>query len=365
MLIAYLLNQTETSRWWLPTTEIKWTRDLHTGDSGQLKISYQAIDQIATAHSLTVSQLLTEEMRKIVLYDENQEEDIFKGVLTSQSLSGAGLNELQLTLNFADARVLLTKILTASNQTYTAAAIETVAENLLTQAQTKYDWGLSVNNQLDTGVVVNRQFSYSKVADALLGLETNKMSGGLEFYFDAHWVLQLAWPQLGTTKEAIVFDDHNILQFSNRLNLTGSLTNRVYLKGKTSSIVSCQDAPAQTIWGIAEGYVSATDLSETSDLTARAQAYLGENSLPKATTQIDLQVAPRQPAWIDYEVGDWLRLKVDALSINENWRLVKRIITVTEGDEKVNLSLSQQAPPTDFASHYREVLQRLARLELS
>ncbi len=364
MLTAYLLNYQENKSWWLPMLSLKWTQDLHQGATGQIKVAYNNLKEIARENELTVKQLLNESLTKIVLYDEQNENKVFKGVITGQTLSGSSLGDLQLTLNFADPRVLLNKILTGTNQSYSETNLEDMAESLIDQAQQKNNLGITVVKKTLSNYQLDRTFKNERVWEAMMSLSSLKMQNGLEMSFDPDWKLELSWPNMGQVKNEVVFDAYNIVNFSSRLNLGGSLTNRVYIKGKNEQDSQVyQDNEAQAIWGVAESYVSATDLSEETALRARAMAFLAENGTPFTTTQIDMTVLANDPDWQSYQVGDQVKLKIEELDLNQLWRVYKKTLNLNEGVSKLEITVSKQAKNNDFLTDYKELNRRIERLE--
>ncbi|MDO5561228.1 MAG: hypothetical protein Q4G02_00405 [bacterium] len=363
MLSLYLLNKQETQKWWLPFSQFSWTTTLNLGESGQISVPYVLLREVAKNNQQTVRQLLFDNWRKIIIYDEVKETILFKGVLTSANLNG-DQNDVSLDLSFADASSLLSKRLTGVSQNYTDVNLMTVAEDLLTQAQAGADLGLTMGEVSQTAVTVTRAFKNARVLDALVGLSANKIANGFDWQFNANWQLNLAYPRLGSDQPGIIFDEQNILSFQSRLGLLGNLVNQVRIKGKgNNASYTFADQNAITAWGKQESYLSATDLTTEASLAERAATYLAENAFPLSNNQITLSVLGNAPDWQSYEVGDRVRLRLRELDLDQMLRLSKRTLTYKDGTCLLDLTLNPQQASEDFLQDYREILRRLERLE--
>ena len=362
MLSLYLLDRQQTQKWWLPFSQFSWTTNLNLGETGKISVPYQLLLQVANQQQQTVRQLLFDNWRKVMIYDEEAEKILFKGVLTSASLDGDH-QEVKVDLSFADASSLLSKRLTGSNQTYTDANLMTVASDLLTQAQTNDDLGLTLGTVDPTTVTVTREFANARVLDALVGLSQNKIANGFDWQFNANWQLNLAYPQLGSDKPEIIFDEQNILTFQSHFGLLGNLVNQVRLKGKNNVSGTFADQNAIAAWGKQEAYLSATDLTTSASLAERAAAYLAETALPLSNNQVEIQVLGNAPDWKTYNVGDRVRLRLQELDFDQLLRLSKRTLTYTSETCVLDLTLSPNQLAEDFLQDYRNILRRLERLE--
>lgn len=364
MLSLYLLDRTETNRWWLPFSQFSWTTQLNQGQTGTIDVPYQLVQELAQNSGQTVRQLFFDNWRKIIIYDDDNETTLFKGVLTDSNLSGASRGDLTLTLSFADPACLLSKRFTPASQTYTDTNLMTVAQALLTQAQTAGDLGLTLGTVDTTDVTVSRTYKSTRILDALVALSKNKIANGLEWQFNQDWQLDLRYPYLGSDKENIIFDNSNILSFQSQLGLLGSLVNRVNLKGANlSALATYTDQIAAGVWGVQEGYLSATDLSDADSLAERATQYLAETAFPFYSHNLTLTVLGTAPTWTSYQVGDRLRVRLPELDLDEMLRLTKRQLTYSNRTVQLTLTLSPQTATADFLQNYREVIRRLERLE--
>lgn len=364
MLQLYLLDKAETKKWWLPFGELKWTETLNVGASGTVNVAYHLLKEAASANAQTMRQLLFDNWRKIVIEDEKTEEVIFKGVLTGANINSEESGGANLNLTFADPSCLLSKRLTGAAQNYTDENIMTVASALLTTAQSADDLGLTLGRVDTTTTTVTREYQYAKILDSLVGLSKNKIANGLEWRFNKDWQLDLAYPYLGTEKTYVIFDEQNILDWQNQINLLGNLINQVKIKGKGNvGVLSYADQNAQIAWGVQEGYVSATDLSESESLAERAAQYLADRATPLAGEQIQVTLAGDQPDWRSYDVGDWVKLRLVAFDLETLIRISKKQICCSKEMITVGVTLAPQNSEADFGQNYRELLRRLQRLE--
>ncbi len=366
MLNLYLANQTETQKWWLPWASVSWSETLNIGASGQVSIPYHVLMETARANMQTVKQLLFDNARKILIEDTKEEKIIFKGVLTDASLAGEDMGAINLTLSFADPSCLLAKRLTGGNQSYTDANIMTVAEALLTTAQAAGNLGVTMGTVDASEAMVTRNYKNARILDSLVGLSKNKIANGLEWYIDTDWKLNLAYPYRGENKPEIIFDEQNILSFQNQLNLLGNLVNQVRIKGSGNlAVTTFADQNAQIAWGVQEAYLSATDLSEADGLAERAAQYLAGKATPLAGEQIAIEVATQNPNWREVNVGDWVKLKLTALDLDQMIRVQKKTLSNTDGTMQMSLVLAPQNLEASFGQNYRELLRRLERIETS
>ncbi len=364
MFQAYLSDQQASQKWWLPFTSFTYTKSLNKGSTGSLSIPYLLLRQAAYNNSMTVRQLLFDNLRRLEIQDENSETPFFSGYLSKADLSGQGNQDLDVTLSFADASLLLDKRLTGQAQNYQDVNIMTIASSLIETAQAEGDLGLRLGRVDTAPLTLTRQFSHAKVLDSLIGLSTAKIANGLEWQIDAHNQLNLAYPTLGSSKPQLIFDDHNILSFSSQLNLTGNLINQVKIKGGGDlPIQTYANDAAQIAWGRQESYLSATDYTDLASLEQRAAQYLLENSLPLANQQISLEVLGESPSWQDYDLGDQVCLQLPSLDLNQLLRLIKIVYTYKQGTLKLNLTLALQNQPNSFGQAYHDLLSRLTRLE--
>ena len=355
MLSVLLTNATNSNEVWeLPADQLTINEELNAVRTGQISVNYQDVQQMALTIGTSINYILAGGPRRIVISDSQYDPNptLFVGVLRDYQFSSNASEPSSVSLNFADLGLTLAKRVGQAYAFYDNVPAGQIFASELAAANAVSDTGLTVAS-LPTTTSRQRTIEYTNLLDLLMGMSNSKTKDGFDWAVDNNGDVNIYQPTRGGQQTNLVLEARNSLQPQVAGKLSGNLCNKVFVQGgeqtnesgevtQAALMVIVEDTTSQATWGLHEEYLSATDITTEAFLRQRGQQVLTERAYPTNTETITLQHLGDDPDWRAYEVGDWLKVELDAFNIDEMLRVKKRGITWNNGIYQCNLTLSRE-----------------------
>jgi len=337
MITVRLTNIAGTEIYLPPFESVQWTEELNKGVDGRLSMSYQALSDYAVALKSTANNVISSAFRKLqILKDDSV---IFTGAITSRQISGGQTGATSISVTFADYLVLLGKRRTASSISFTSEDSSDIAWSLINTTQGLTNGNLGITRGYNpTTKNRDRTFVYDNVRDEIVKMSNEKVKDGYDFDIDANLQFNVYYPTKGASKPEIVFDDFNIIGFNDNMKLAGNLTNRAIVIGKLENVTRENTTPMSS-WYVHEDTVSAKDIETTAYLNDRGDAKLALEQQPSDTETLTITHIDERPSIDDYDVGDSVQVRIDAIGKNSMMRVKQRSIDYNGGKTTVTITL--------------------------
>lgn len=342
MFSIHIKNITGTEKYVIPFDTFKYVEELNKGIDGQVVVSYPALKTYATLLKTTPDDILTGKFREVSIYEDTTL--LFLGVLRRRQLKGGMVGATQATLPISDYLSMLAKRRTSNKSAVTSTDSTDIVWDEIdaSQLKTNGDLGITLGAQPTT---VNRDnlARFESLLDLLVSMSNLKLNDGYDFDIDVTKALNFYYPKKGTTRDNIVFDDFNILEWEDDVPLAGSLTNNVDVLGDGFDDdliwVNREDTASQTAWLLHEDVLSESGVKLTATLNDRGDKHLEKNKNPDAARIIKIKHLQGSPSISSYNVGDYVTVRINDIGLDESRRVIKREVEYKNGQAVISLDL--------------------------
>lgn len=342
MFQIHITNISGSEKYVIPFDSFKFTEELNKGYDGQIKVSYPALKTYATLLKTTPDDILTSKFREVKIYSDT--DLIFLGILRRRKLKGGKVGATEATLPIADYLSMLAKRRTSEKSVVsnTDSAQIVLDELDISQAKTNGDLGITHGTEPTT---INRDnlARFESLLELLVSMSNLKLKDGYDFDIDVTKALNFYYPTKGTTRENIVLDDFNILEWEDDVPLAGSLTNNVDVLGDGSDDdliwTNREDASVQAAWLLHEDVIKENSVKLLATLQDRGDKFLDKNKTPSAGRIIKVTHLHGDPSITTYNVGDYVKVRINDIDLDENRRVIKREVEFKSGQAVVTCYL--------------------------
>ena len=333
--------------WELPYLNWSFTDELNKGKDASFSFSYDDLTAIATTYNTTYMTILGGGFREIWITKNNAK--IYYGVITDIDEASDQASE-QVSISVASVGFfnVLDKRRTNNKRVFSATDAGQIAWTLISESQASdnpySDLGITAGT-IVVSISRDRTYRFDNVKESITNLSNNNLSNGFDFEVDNQKQLQVYYPQKGSQRPEMVFDEKNILNWTRHRPSVLSLTNKVYVIGEGinddvlySTRVS--DPTYRDVFGTLEDVLSSKDVIESATLDATGDRYLLDNQSPLETFTISH--ADDDPDITAYGIGDSVPLTIRKLGIVGQYkRIIKRSVT-SDSDELATVSLTMK-----------------------
>lgn len=325
----------------VPFDNFSFTEALNLGMEGSLDISYRALTQYAAALNTTVNNILSGQLREVLIYKGTT--PLFLGVIADRGVDGGGFGASKIRLKLGDYVYMLSKRRTDDAESETATDSVDIIWNRInaSQMETNGDLGITLMGSPPTTKNRDRTMTFDNLRDLLVGMSNEKVKDGYDFDIDPTKTLNFYYPTKGQTRDNIVFNGYNSLEWSEHLPLAGRLTNRVYVTGQDASTdwVARNDTTNRAAWLLHEDVITKKGVSETDTLNDHGDRFLELNTSPSAGRSLNLTHLEGTPAITSYNVGDVVKVKLADIEVDATFRVMRRSLRYNKGNALVDLTL--------------------------
>jgi hypothetical protein len=338
-----LFSSDGSQRWTLPYSTITLNEELNKGIDGTITIAFEDFRSYAAALGTTPDGIVASAARYWKLTRDGV--PMARGILLSRKVSGGSSGATSYTINFADLLAALAKRRTAEEVLYTSEDSADIAWDLIndTQADLSGYGNLGViRGTHPTTIDRDRTLRFDNIRDTIVGMSNLKVQNGYDFDMDVSNNFNIYYPKKGQTREYIVLDAYNIINWSSDRPLQGKLTNRAHVLGKGGGAdmvtASVEDTTPMATWGLCEDVVSEKGVEVVAELEDRGEKFVNLNKTP--TDTIAVTIKDNAPDLSTYGVGDTIRVILEDLDYNQLLRITKRSLQIGQnGQATVNISL--------------------------
>jgi len=312
----------------IPFGSINIDDELNVGRSCRVTLEYRAIKDIADKYNVTVEGILSGGKREIIIKKETT--NIFIGLVSDFTLARSNEDGMILDIAGVSYFSVLQKRRTDNKRVFTATDAGDIAWTLIDESQQSdlpySDFGIT-QGTIDPSTNRDVTYRFADIKQEITNLSNKVVKNGFDFDIDNNKVFNVFFPLKGSQRPDIYMDESNISAWSLRKPLVLSLTNKVYVIGNGFNddiIYTTRDAPNtyKATFGLLEGIVSARQISEVANLEDIGDKYLLDNQGPQ--TEIELNHIDGQPDFLDYEVGDEVKVTLPEIALMDDFRRVYR-----------------------------------------
>lgn len=175
----------------------------------------------------------------------------------------------------------------------------------------------------------DRTYDDDDVAKIIKHLSNNEILDGFEFEIGNNKILTVA-SRIGSDKPAVVFDEHNIIEFYLQVGLVGQVFNYGKILGAgigDTQLSRTYDAGQSYVdsWYRLKKLFQAVNVVEAATLDDKVKKYIEDSKNP--VRLLSLKVDNSSPLFTEYSVGDGVRINLPEVGIDEIKRIKKKILT--------------------------------------
>ncbi len=313
-------NKANTSQWEIPYESglIEW--NLNNVHTAQLYVNFKYLSDYLSKQNTAVKDLFESGFLNINIY--NGANLSFAGFLADVSYNKYAAGDFNVNLGVKSwlayfENRLYSGSFTATDQGQIAwSAINAVNDIGLTQGT------ITATKNRD------RTYKYDNVQKIVTHLSNNEILQGFEFDISNQKVFS-AGSRIGIDRPTIIFDEHNIIEYTLDVGLVGKIFNKGYILGGgigDTQIVRSYDAGNSYVnnWYRLEGLIQDVNVEETVNLDDKVQNFITQMKDPVRKLKIKAEV--NSPLISLYSVGDGVRVVLPDVSINEIKRIEKKSV---------------------------------------
>lgn len=327
----------------IPYTNLDFTDQLNVGKNARFKLSYKDVEKVTDVYRTTVMFLLTAGIRYV--YVTKNDSKIYLGVISDFVLGKDDKGLLTVDLASVGFSTLLKKRFTGSSRIFTSTDAGQIAWTLINESQTSdnpySDLGIT-SGLIQTSVNRDRTFKFAEIHDSIYKMSNDNLKNGFDFEVDNLRKFNVFYPSKGMNRSEIFIDKGNIRAWGFEKPLIINLTNKVYILGEGYDdalqwVLRTSDPSYRSVFRTLENVVNERDTGIIANLNDKGDKYLIDNQSPILDFRI--QHEDGDPDILNYDVGDSLRITLDEVDINNEYkRVISRQITIdTQGLALVTL----------------------------
>lgn len=342
-----LVKDADGSEMWdLPYTSFNFSEELNKGTNAQFHFERVSLQPIADAYGVTVEYIFSASYREIEIYDDTTK--IYAGYISEISFFAGEADAGNISVSSKGFFSLLEKRFCDSSLSYTSTDSGDIAWNLI-----NYTQGLSYGNLGITRgahpATKNRNrtdLRYKNIADAIRGMSAEEVKDGYDFDVSPLKVFNIYYPRGSVRENIILEEDYNINTYQITKTFIDSMVNQVIVIGSgydsSNQLVVTRNAANsyKEAFFLLQDVLSEPDVSVQATLEDKGDKRLEVQEAPRYTVVVTCRY--EDPLWTDFEVGDWLVLKMPTFDIDSEYRVLRRSCT-HEG--VVNMTLNNVVAP--------------------
>lgn len=209
-----------------------------------------------------------------------------------------------------------------------------IAWGLIGDTQAKGSFGIT-QGATTTGILRNRSYEVKRVSDAIKELAA--CDNGFDFDFSPTGVFSTFCPAKGVYVRDYEFVWGKNIEHIERTWLKPFNVVRALGAGEGSNMLrtTVSDAQSIALYGMREIILNLKDVAEQATLEQRALDYLSQYRFPVPVLKLKIRPSA-DPGWGAYDVGDYVRAKVDhgRMQLDCNVRILGIETTISDEDKE-------------------------------
>lgn len=327
MFRVQIKNANASQVWELPYDSWSFTEELNRDRSANVSLSHVHIQSVAEANGVTDEFILAGGYRELNILDDDTL--LYAGYVAEVQFNQGEAKGETISLASKGFFSLLEKRYTDAYMFFD----DTHDITEIIQALLDYTQGLDYGNLGITFTPITtrnmqRTFEYDNIKKELEGMTNNNIKNGIDLEVNNQKQMIPYYPFKGTQRPNIqLVDGFNFETYQAKKLFINSMANQVIVIGKGQDeerpvvIRDADDVYKENFFLLQED-LSETGVEVEAELANRGDRYLEENKVPRFVISGTCRFS--NPLWTDYEVGDFLKVKIAKRGINSFLRATKR-----------------------------------------
>ncbi len=321
-----IIKTTDGTKWELPFSSLSFSEELNNDRTCNFTIIRQTGEAVAQNTGVTLEFILSGGYREVEVYDHD-DNLVYSGFVDETVGNAGGSEEGNVSVTSRGFFSLLEKRFTGGNVFYENEDAGAIAWDLIdtTQAKPYGDFGITLG-VIQASKDRQRTFKYNIIKEAIQGLTSDNVKEGFDVDIDVNKEFNVFYPEKGSQREEIVFDSsHNIDTWQVRKTGILGMANHMIVFGESDTIVEedADDAYKEAYFLLEEG-LSDKDNGDTTLLSDKGKKYLDSYKYPQKI--VNMTVFYNEPAFSNYNVGDWVRVHIAEEGVDDMLRVMKRSV---------------------------------------
>ena len=197
------------------------------------------------------------------------------------------------------------------------------------------DVGLTLGSISPTKTRGEKTYDHDDVAKIVLNWTSDKTEEGYEIDVSPSKVITIAG-QIGTERIKLRLEDgFNIVEYSLQVGLVGKVFNKGYIRGGKNGddqIIRTFETESSYVdaWHTQEDLIQETNVEDTGILDDRIIKHIEQRKNPVRI--LSLKLTANNPSVTEYSKGDWVKVILPDVGINEMKRIHKKSIYFGDGE---------------------------------
>lgn len=328
----------------LPYVSISFNEEVSVGKDAQIILDLNSVNEISEEYHTNTLFLLTSSTREIWIQKDDSK--IYYGIISDFGISKSEQGQYQITLSSVGFFTMFGKRRTGPKRVFSSTDRGAIAWDLINESQLSNppysDLGIT-QGLIQTSKQSDRTYRFDNIKDQILEMTNTNLKDGFDCEIDNSKKFNIFYPQKGTVRSDIVFDDKNISTWQYRKPMTLSLTNKVYVLGEGMNddimyVTRESDNVFKSAFGLLEDVVTARDIKTTETLNDKGDRLLLDTQAP--IVELQITHLDGQPDILNYDVGDSFRFTISEVGLNLIYkRVTKRTVNISQ-EGKVTATLT-------------------------
>lgn len=320
-------NADGSLKWDIPFNSFSFTEELNQGKNAHVNLTLPSLQELATAYGVTVEFILSASYRELEIYDSAGNKIYYGYISEIQFDKGSGASTT-ISVSSKGFFSLLEKRLTSGYSYYSSEDSADIAWDLINETQSlDYgDLGLTRGSHPSTKTR-DRTFRYKTVAEAIKKMSASEVKDGFDFDINNQKQFNIFYPKGSVRDNIFLEEDFNINRYAIYKTFIDGMANSVTVVGsgfdEENQLVVVRNSPDsyKEAFFLLEELLSETDVIIQETLEDKGDKYLETYQAPRYT--ITVYINYENPLFTDYEIGDWLNVKIPSFDIDTTYRINK------------------------------------------
>lgn len=316
--------------WEVIPTSYSFTESINKEPQATFNFSLEEIIKLATKTDTTALNMFTSTLREI--YITRNGTKIFYGIITNYSVEPQGQGNNNLTVKAMGFFGLFKKRLVGigTQVYYSVTDAGAIAWDLINDSQLSdspySDWGIT-EGSITASKNRDRGYLFDNIYDSIIKLSNENLSDGFDFDIDNTKQFNVYYPQKGTTKPNVVFDERTMDKWKYEKQLILDMANKVHVLGEGfNDAILYETRTASTTYrtpfGTLEEKLEARNVSEAVTLQDKGDNRLGLAQEPRIIMN-EVSHKDNLITYDDYNVGDTITVNLPYLGLSNVAKRVK------------------------------------------
>jgi len=339
-----LKNPSSGDQYELNPLNFSFTDELNKESTARFTLSFEDTQKVLDDYGVSVLSAFTATYREIWIERKDSTgayTKIFWGLLTNFEVSPVQGGQRHIYLNAVSWFGLFGRRYTGAKRVFSNTDAGTIAWTLISESQSSdspySDYGIT-QGSITSSKNRDRTYRFDNVKDSIIGLSNNNLKDGFDFEIDNTKAFNVYYPQKGSNKFNIIFDERNLANYRYVKPLILSTTNKVYVIGEGVNddfvyVTRNADNQYKSDFKLQESVLNERDVKETATLNDKGDRYLSLYQSP--LVEFSVEHYDDDITWFDYTVGDYIKVNIPDLGLNNETRRVMKKEFALQEDKSI------------------------------